>query len=412
MESLTMPRARGAFAAPSSAVLACVGEAKAADRRAPSPLARRREAAGNAWSRGGVASGTPADPATHRPEHPAMNAPFATIVTASFAWLAPSFAPADQLVRERVPADVDFVVHFDFEGFKTTELWRHLAATLEREELEADLADLHELESRFGINPLEDVRAVTLFKIESEEEPTVVLFSTTPRVDEALRRFKAERGYATVHAAGVELHTWSEGDDDAVFAYVHAGAGDQRLVVLASNQSSALHSARVLRGEDPSHARAGSALTLAPAPGSFLYVAAKEIPHLEDTPASQMFGLAQGLQVDLGEAGGFLRAHMGIHTASPSDALDISNVANGMISFARLAGAKLGEAVEVLGGIRLQTRGSEVVFDFEFEVERLIEIVNSLEEMDMLQEHMEEIHEHHRDRQEEVHERRGGHRIK
>lgn len=306
------------------------------------------------------------------------------LLLASAVWLTTFAAPADELKRERVPADVDLVVHFDFEGFKQTQVWKHLAATLEREELESELADLHELQSRFGIDPLTDLRAVTLFKLEADEEPTVVLFSATAAIDEALRRFQAEPGYARLSAAGIELHTWSEGQgddgkiDEKVYAYVHAGA-EERVVVLSSSQDSALHAARVLRGEDPSHAKAGTALTLAPARGSFLYVAASSIPHIQDTPASRVFGLAQGIQVDLGEAGGLLRAHMGITTASPKDAYDIRNVLNGLISLARLAGAELGEALEILTGIRLDTRGSEVLFDFEFEVERLLEIVQSLE---------------------------------
>lgn len=303
-----------------------------------------------------------------------------TLLLAGIAWLPVLPAPADELKRERLPADVDLVVHFDIEGLKQTELWRRISESAEGQELRAGLSDLEELRTRFGIDPLNDVRAVTLFKVEKEEDPTVVLFSTTARIDEALRRFQAESGYARVVAGGIELHTWSEGGEgEKVFAYVHAGAAQERVVVLASNETSALHAARVLRGEVPSHAANPSLLTLAPTPGSFLYLAAKSLPHIEDTPASQVFGLAQGIQLDLGEAGGFLRAHMGVITGSPKDALDISNVANGLISLAHLAGGEMGELMEILTGLRMNTRGSEVQVDFEFEVARLMEILEALE---------------------------------
>ena len=140
-----------------------------------------------------------------------------------------------------------------------------------------------------------------------------------------------------------------------------------------------MRSARVLRGEDPSHAKAGVGLALAPQRGSFLYVAASEIPHLdEDLPASHVFGLAQGIQVDLGEAGGLLRGHMGVHTASAQDAFDVSNVLNGFVSMARLAGSELGEALELLTGLKIATRASEVTLDFEFDVARLFEIMEGL----------------------------------
>jgi hypothetical protein len=300
------------------------------------------------------------------------------LLLASLAWLATSARPTDELKRERLPADVDFVVHIDVDGFKATQLWKHIAE--KGKDLDLDIDELDEIEDELGIDPLTDVRAVTLYKVESEEDPTVVLFSSTPKVDEALAKHQREHGYRKIIRSGIELHTWGEADepDEDMFAYVHP-AGQERVVVVASNEESAVRAARVLRGEDPSHASAGTLLTLAPARGSFLYVAASEIPHLGDIPpASQVFGLAQGIQVDLGEAGGFLRAHMGVTTGSPEDALNISNVINGLVSLARLAGNELGELLELLTGIRLNTRGSEVLFDFEFGVDRLIEILEEL----------------------------------
>jgi hypothetical protein len=303
-----------------------------------------------------------------------------TLLLATAGWLFLSAARADELKRDRLPADVDFVVHLDIEGFKQTELFRQAMA--EGGEMHVDLEDLAEIREEFGIDPLTDVRAVTLFKVQSEEDPTVVLFSSTDKVDQALELLKGKGGYRAAVSGGVQLHSWgdSDGDDERMFAYVHAPSGAERVVVLASNETSAARAARVLRGEEPSHATSGALLTLAPTRGSFLYVAAAKIPGLDEfTPASQVIGLAQGIQLDLAEAGGFLRAHMGVTTASPEDALNVSNIANGLISIAKLAGAEMGEALELLTGLRLNTRGSEVLLDFEFDVERLLEIFAALD---------------------------------
>lgn len=306
-----------------------------------------------------------------------------SLLLATTGWLLLSAAPADELRRDRLPADVDFVVHLDLESLKETTLFRQ--ALEKGGELDFDLDELDEVEEEFGIDPLTDIRAVTLFKVQSEEDPTVVLFSSTDKVDGALERLKDQHGYRAVHAGGVHLHSWGGDDEDGerMFAYVHAAKGAERVVVLASNETSAVRAARVLRGDDLSHAKGGTLLTLAPSRGSFLYVAASSLPGLEEfTPASPIIGLAQGIQLDLAEAGGYLRAHMGVTTSSPEDALNISNVANGLISLARLAGAELGEALELLTGIRLSTHGSEVTLDFEFEVERLLEILATLDQGD------------------------------
>jgi hypothetical protein len=312
------------------------------------------------------------------------------IVLASVAWLAPLSLStpslrSDELKRERLPADVDFVLHFDLEGLKRTELWLRVAAKAGGEHrFSAEIEELDELEERFGIDPFTDVRAVTLFKTKGEEEPTVILFSATEKVDEALIRFQAEPGYARVVESGIELHTWkSEDDGETAYAYLHAKSGPERVVVLAKNKKSAVRAARVLRGEEPSHLQSGTLLTLAPAPGSFLYLAAAKIPHLDEfPPASRVFGLAQGIQVDLGEAGGFLRGHLGLTTGSPEDALNVSNVINGLISLGRLTGEKLGDLLELLTGFRINTRGSEVTLDFEYGVARLLEILESFEDED------------------------------
>jgi hypothetical protein len=297
----------------------------------------------------------------------------------------PACSVADELKRDRLPADVDLVMHLDIEGFKATQLWRHIASKGDAQDNDHGLHfdELDDVRERFGIDPFEDVRALTMFKTKSEEEPTVVLFSTTEKIDAALSKFKAEKGYARVVEDGIELHTWKEDEGDGAFAYLHTGRGSERVVVLASSAASAVRAARVLRGQDPSHAVGGSPLLITPAPGSFLYVAAAEVPHLHDfAPASQVFGLAQGIQVDFGEAGGFLRGHVGLATKSPQDAFDVSNVLNGLISMARLAAGEieeeLGDALELLTGLQIRTRGTEVTMDFEFGVERLLEIIEDL----------------------------------
>jgi len=308
-----------------------------------------------------------------------------TLLLTGCLWMAAHPLPSDELRRERLPADVDFVMHFDLEGFKRTELWQHIQTETDQN-VHMNMDDLDEFKARYGIDPLTDIRAVTLYKVESEEDPTVVLFSTSKAVEEALVRFQAEGAYQKLDESGIELHSWAEGDlhDDTVFAYLHKGANDEHVVVLAGNKESALRAARVLRGEEPNHLKSESLLEIAPAAGSFLYVAARGLPHMDadDSPASQVFGLAQGIQVDLGEAGGFLQAHMGIATGSKSDAADISNVVNGLVSLARLAGGEYQELIEVLGGLSMRTEGSKFVIDFEFGVRRLAELSRELDQMD------------------------------
>jgi len=317
------------------------------------------------------------------------------------ALLAPVWT-SDGLQRSALPADVDFVAHLDVEGLKTTELWKEFQTHLSAE---GELDDLEEFQERYGIDPFTDVRAVTLYKMKSEEEPTVALFTTSTKIDEALKRLQKEDGYRRLSEGGIELHSWSESEisgHDTVYSYVHTRSRGERVVLIASNKESALRGARVLRGEEPSHAVGGAPLLIAPDPGSFLYVSAANIPHLSEfSPASQVFGLAQGIQVDLGEAGGFLRAHLALLTSLPEQARQISDVVRGLVSLGGLAltGEPTAEPVlELLRSLRISTRGNEVAVDFEYSVRELIEILRSVDsddddEADEADEADEEEHE-------------------
>lgn len=286
----------------------------------------------------------------------------------------------DGLRKERLPADVDFVMHLDLEGLKATDMWQLVQKDGKFHVDFDELEELGEVEERFGLNPLTDVRAVTLYKVEKEEDPTVVLLSTSTKVDAALERLKSERGYRRLSEGKIELHTWQEAshDDEAVFAYLH-GSGEERVVVLASKRDSAVRAARVLRGEDISLARSGTGLTVTPQAGSFLYMSASGLPEMDEfAPASQALGLAQGLQFDVGEAGGLLQAHLALATADNEKAFHLSNTVNGLLSLAYLMGEELGEALELLSGVRVRAKGPQVSLDFEFELERLVEILGAL----------------------------------
>ena len=305
-----------------------------------------------------------------------------SFITSLVAGLA---CPADQLDRSRLPADVDVVVHLDIEGLRRTQLWRYMESS---EEFHISVSELDEFRTRFGIDLLNDVRSATVYKTRDEEEPTVAILHMAPSVDEALKRMQGEAGYRSIERSGITLHTWGDPDDeeDAAYASVHPLRGGDRLVVVAANPEDAVRAARVVRGEEESLANVREpALRVQPAPGSFLYVSAVEIPGLgaEFTPASQVFGLAQGIQLDLGEAGGYLQAHVRVVTESPEQAQSVAAVINGVIGLGNLASLELGEASEmvqeVLRSLRVNAVDSEVTLDFQYSVSALLSTIQALE---------------------------------
>ncbi len=299
----------------------------------------------------------------------------------------------DELDRSRLPADVDMVLHLDLEGLRRTQLWRTLE-TAEGFNLAGEIEELDEFRRRFGIDLLNDVRAVTVYKTKGEEEPSVALVRVAPSVEEALRTFQGEEGYRSVERGGVQFHVWSDGDggDEAVYAYLHPLRGGDRLAVVAKDVKSAVRATLVVRGEEASLAGArDSALRVQPAPGSFLYLSAMELPGIEDSPASHVFGLAQGIQLDLGEAGGFLRAQAAIVTETPEESREVADLLNGLIALGNLASRELGEAGTTLRdlsrALRVSAVDNQVTVDFEYSVNALFQAARSIQDMGEQHEH-------------------------
>lgn len=298
----------------------------------------------------------------------------ATLALGSLARGAP-----EELKRERIPADVQFVLHLDVENFLGTELGRLLVE--HRRKPGNDMGDLDELEAKLGIDFLRDVYAVTLYQIQGEEEPTVALFATSLAVENALVAAGAQPGTERVQEDGMELLLVHE-DGESMVLYAHAPVGGRRTLVVASSKEKAVAAARVLRGQTPNHLSGGGKLQLTPASGSYLYVSTGQLPDfIHDTPASQVFGLAQGIQVDLGEAGGFLTAHLAILTEVPERAREVADVLQGLVAMGTLAlRGEAEELMELLRELRVSSAGNQVAIDFRFASRRLVEILESIDE--------------------------------
>jgi hypothetical protein len=305
-------------------------------------------------------------------------------ILATAALLVPALAAHDGVQRERLPADVELVLHLDLEGLQKTELWKHLAQG--EFDIEEEIDALDELRRRFGIDPLIDLRSLTVYQLQGEDEPSVALFTASTRIEEALRELQKQAGYRKVEQSGIELHAWQEEGEhgESVFAYLYPLPNGDRVAVVASSAEHAARGARVLRGEEENHGSGGGPLSIQPAPGSFLYLAASTLPGLEEfTPASRVYGLAQGIQVDLGEAGGFLHGRVAVSTGSPEDARNVADVVQGLRALASLAaheGPKLESLHELLGAVGIETRGNDVVLGIEFEVARLVELLGEHEQ--------------------------------
>jgi len=301
---------------------------------------------------------------------------------------APAYRVAvvgDELRPERVPAGANFVLYFDVENFKRTSLWKLVQANQAELDVDDDLEELDEFRREFGIDPLTDVKSVLVYGTKGDDEPSAIQIVVNDKVDQAIAALRQREGYKALSHEGYLIHSFGDGGGDRVHAYVQELRGGDRVIVLSEDIESVHESALVLNGEAKSLSGSGSGLQLAPRPGSFLHVAATDISDLDDfAPASQVFGLAQGIQLDFGEAGGSLFANLTLTTESPDTAMDVAGVVQGLMAMARLA--LMGqdeipaEARQLLNALQVNTRGNAVSIDFEFSTAALLQLMQSVEE--------------------------------
>ena len=319
----------------------------------------------------------------------------------------------DGLRTEFVPADARLVLHFDVQGLQHTQLWKAMSAPGgPLDELQSE--ELQLFKTQFGIDPLTDLLSVTLWGSSEDLEPEAAVLTTTASIDQALGLLRMQPGYRTETRDGVEIqfltfdddhdHDLDEDDDDEdgtriavevggeseeVAAYVHALASGQRAIVVAETPERVLRAAKVVRGESPSLANArGGAFQARPRPGSFFFGATVGgLPKTGDfQPASQILGLAQGIQFDLGEAGGSFFVHAAISTADPEFARKVREIATGLVAMGQVMLAMHEEVPQgvrdLLSAIQVSQSDNLVEVDFQYATAGLVDLMRTLDELD------------------------------
>ena len=288
---------------------------------------------------------------------------------------------AGELRRDLVPANVSWIGHFDFEGLQRTNLWNQLL-THEEFELEDAMGELDEIRREIGIDPLQDIRSITVFGTGMSEEETVAMVRTTSAIDLALDRFAEEDEYRRTSRGGYVLHSW----DNEGYAYLHEGQGDERVLLVAGDPATLARTADVLNGRGLSlMGTATPRVTAVPSSESFVFFAAAEgIPGLHEIePASQIANLAQGIVFQMGEARGELFLTANVLTADIDAALNLSDVFDGLLALAKLAMATedLPSSLrDLTRSLQVETRGNEVWIEFRYSVQALFQAFEDLAE--------------------------------
>lgn len=312
-----------------------------------------------------------------------------SFVLAGLVLLAP-ISRSDVLQKSRVPAAARWIAHVDVERLARSELFAALTSEAAGADMKLDFGDIDDL---CGLDPLKDLKSVTVFSTAESEEHTVGVIVANEKLDAALVRFKREAGYHTVQVGTHTLHAWSEHasllDDDGKtgeqYAYIlPIAGGTDRLVIVAGKPDALIECLDVVEGRAPSLA-SGAKITLPgfPGQGAVVFAAAGEpLARLAEVEAaSAIVRLAQAWTFELGESGGALYADLWVNTASSEDALRVQQVLQGATALLGLmAGSEHGPKVQpLLAALSFTADGTHMSARFRYDVQRLLELARSLD---------------------------------
>jgi hypothetical protein len=283
---------------------------------------------------------------------------------------------------ERVLPDSTWVVHVNVEGIVGSNLGRALLGSRIGMEIRADIAE--DAMAEIGIDPLRDLRGVTLFGRGDEEDEAVVLVSGTQAIDAPLARLpELVENYSEIREGTRVVHSWD--DDNAggrMHAYAAPGVADERVVLLSGNIDSLR--AGIIRLEAGGAEVAPALRDCRPGPGSQVFISAQEIPADigEGAEASMLFRFARAVTFDKGEQGQETYATARITTASPEDAAMMLQAVQGMLAIGRMVASSepdLQPLLRIADACRGSTEGRDVTLSVRVETGAL---VRSLEELD------------------------------
>lgn len=279
---------------------------------------------------------------------------------------------AEGLQKTSIAADARWVVHFDVQGFLASGLGREITGMIERGEIDADL---DEVRQELGIDPLQDLRAVTVYgRGEPDEKDAVVLVTASPAADAVLEHLQQSDDYHRVDAEGLTLHVF----EDEAYAYVR-DTGGGRLFVVSGDPQRVAGAVRVLDGQERNLLQSSTpALTGTPRPGSFLFVEFADLAALDDIDFdSYTMENAHGLVVEAGQSAGHLFVDASVDTGDLTQAQNLAQVIQGAKALVSLAGGDdvPPAARELIQSIQVQAMGTRISVHLDAPVASLVELM-------------------------------------
>lgn len=286
------------------------------------------------------------------------------------------FVGAERFDPARVRAEARWVAHVDVEALAKSDVYAALVA-----DGVVSVQEEVELVQELGLDPVKDLRGVTVYGVEEKGEHTVVVLDGEENLERALEKKKGETGYREEVLDGKALHAWG---DDCFAAVLRREGSARRLVVQSDDRDAVSRACAVIEGRGASLA-GSEKLRALPAEGSIVWAASTtRLAELDGLQvASNVVKLAEDVVFDLGESHGELFATLRVDAERAQEARQIQQVLQGAVALVGLVGGddpELGRALQDLtGALRFTTEDTQVRAEFRMSTRLLLEHLRTLD---------------------------------
>lgn len=282
------------------------------------------------------------------------------------ALLLTSPVNAGVLQKRIIPADAEWVVHLDLEGFASSHFGEILLKGKGGEKLKKENS---RFEKHFRIDLMKDIKGITFFRTGKEKEDTVLCLEGDFDRDYLLGLLAAESSHREIPHGNVTIHNW-DGDEFGAFANDH-------LAVLSGSSDAIKTALDVIAGKRADVTSSSLKPFIEEVPKDAIFVAlAKNLSSMtEHGPRVMIFKKINSAVFTASETEESLRLKLLSTVQTPEDAKNMQDVFKGLVA---LANIQLKETeVEMLlpEDIHVSAEGNTLRLELTYPSKELLKII-------------------------------------
>lgn len=274
---------------------------------------------------------------------------------------------ASTLQKSIIPADADWVIHFDVEKFKSTQFGDQL---LNKEDIFGLGKNASQFHDKYQIDILSDINGVTIYGTGNDEDNTIVCLRGNFDQAYLLGLLAAEDSHKKIQHANFIIHAW-DSHEFGVFV-------DDNFTLIAQSETAVRKALDVISGKKANIASSSLKSFINELPSNVFFAAlARDISEMAEHEKDVfIFKKTESAAFTLTEEKEEVHMRLNFTVKTLEDAKNMESVIRGLIS---LANMQMEEAQRDIWlpqeKIDISTEGKKVRVELAYPVQGLIDII-------------------------------------